>query len=116
MENSNPSVSVPVRILFFAQAREQTKTSEAFLDFSSTITYTPRQILDAILINFPTLKPLQHCVILAKNQAYLDFDSEDKILFKSSDEVAVIPPISAGRHMKIISEKNYVIPRILLIH
>jgi molybdopterin converting factor small subunit len=98
MENTTSSStnSILVRILFFAQAREQTKTSEAQISFSSLRTYKPKEILDSILNNFPALKPLEHCLILARNQNYLDFDSKEEILFKSADEVAVIPPISAG--------------------
>lgn len=87
--------TVSVRILFFAQAREQTKQSEGNIDFVQR-TYKPREILNSILNTFPELKPLEHCVILARNQNYLDFNSEEEIDLKANDEIAVIPPISSG--------------------
>lgn len=90
------SAVVLVRILFFAQAKEQTKTSEATISFSASKAYKPREILESILASFPTLKPLQQCIILAVNQTYLDSESEEEFVFKSIDEIAVIPPISAG--------------------
>lgn len=98
MENgtiSDPEF-ISVRVLFFAQAREQAKTSQANLSFSPSRRYTPKEILDSILLKFPSLKPLEGCIILAKNQTYLDLQSEEGVLLREVDEVAVIPPISAG--------------------
>lgn len=87
--------TVPVRILFFAQAREQTKQTEGNIDFPRKA-YKAREILESILETFPELKPLEQCVILAKNQNYLDFNSEELVDLRANDEIAVIPPISSG--------------------
>lgn len=87
---------VSVRVLFFAQAREQTKQSESCMLLAQGA-YTPREILKSILETFPELKPLEHCVILARNQNYLDFNSEESVNLKTNDEIAVIPPISSGK-------------------
>lgn len=87
---------VSVRILFFAQAREQTKQSEGNI-YLPQGTYKAREILTSILDTFPELRPLANCVILAKNQNYLDFSSDEDIELKANDEIAVIPPISSGK-------------------
>jgi len=86
---------ISVRILFFAQAREQTKQSEGNILFPRK-SYKAREILDSILLSFPELKPLERCVILARNQNYLDFNSDELVDLKANDEIAVIPPISSG--------------------
>jgi len=89
---------IPVRVLFFAQAREITKLSQEVVLFSSK-PYTAKDILDNIIIHYPSLKPLEQCVILARNQTYLDLESEELIVFNSNEELAVIPPISAGKNL-----------------
>jgi len=88
---------ISVRILFFAQAREQTKLREANLELlNKPATYTARTLLSSIVESFPRLKPIEKCLILAQNQKYLDCQSEEYIHINANDELAVIPPISSG--------------------
>jgi len=85
-----------VKVLFFAQAREQTKLKEGSITLSANDSFKAREILNLIIKNYPSLGPLQDCLILARNQNYLDLESEEYFELHSSDEIAVIPPISAG--------------------
>jgi len=85
---------VPVKILFFAQAREQTKLSEGQLKLPKQCSAI--NALKGVLEEFPSLKPLENCIILARNQNYLDIYSNEPIEFGANDELAVIPPISSG--------------------
>jgi molybdopterin converting factor small subunit len=86
---------ITIRILFFAQAREQAQSPQGYLKFSNR-RIKPKDILQNLLTSFPALIPLQDCIILALNQNYLDIDSDQELELRSTDELAVIPPISAG--------------------
>jgi len=88
---------ISIKILFFAQAREQTKLSEGTLSLGINKAHlTASDLLSEIIDNYPGLRPLQKCVILSKNCTYLDLDSEEVLQLRSNDEIAVIPPISSG--------------------
>jgi molybdopterin converting factor small subunit len=87
---------ISIKVLFFAQAREQTKLSEGRVSFEVKRQFTASHLLNEIIQNYPGLKPLQNCVILSKNCTYLDLDSQEFIQLSSNDEIAVIPPISSG--------------------
>src|SRR5947209_3458298 len=87
---------IQVRVLFFAKARELVKFSEATISLKEH-SLTPRNLFEEILNHWPNLRPLQNCMILARNQAYLDLDSETEVQLVVGDEIAVIPPISSGR-------------------
>ena len=89
---------VSIRILFFAKARELVKSSEETIVLKNS-SITARLLFEEILSHWPILKPLQECIILARNQSYLEFDSEDEIQLLANDEVAVIPPISSGTYL-----------------
>jgi len=97
LDPTSPS-TFSVRVLFFAQAREVLKgTRESSVPIiCGTKGYTAKDILDLILTTFPALTPLKNSVILARNQTYLDLECSEEIELKPSDELAVIPPISAG--------------------
>jgi len=87
--------TITIKILFFAQARECTKLRESSINFEQKH-IKAKALFAKVLEQFPGLKPLEKCIILAKNKTYLDFDSDEDILLRSEDELAVIPPISAG--------------------
>ena len=75
-----------VRILFFAQAREQTKLRESSIVFQNKESpLKARDLLATILDKFPGLKPLENCIIIAKNRTYLDFESDEDIILKPDD-------------------------------
>jgi molybdopterin converting factor small subunit len=97
-ESLSQSQHQSIRVLFFAQAREVTKLREGSLSLkiSNQSELTPLEILQAILEKYPSLQPLQHCIILAHNQTYLDLESPQRLRLQETDELAVIPPISAG--------------------
>jgi len=88
--------SLQVKILFFAQAREQTKLREGFIALAQNHSIKPKELLASVIESFPGLKPLENCIILAKNREYLDLESQEEIVLRQGDELAVIPPISAG--------------------
>jgi molybdopterin converting factor small subunit len=86
---------VAIRILFFAKAREIVKVSEETLYLDRSWSKV-RSLFEEILNRWPSLRPLQDCLILARNQGYLDLDSEEEVELLLNDEIAVIPPISSG--------------------
>ena len=92
MDNIKP---FQVQILFFAQAREQAKLREGSITVERNLVKA-KELLANVIESYPGLKPLEKCIILAKNRVYLDFESEEDILIRPEDELAVIPPISAG--------------------
>lgn len=84
-------MTVEVKILFFAKARELTekKDATAYLPKESTC----REILGQIVTKF-CLEPIADNIILAINEEYHTLD--DTVHLNIGDSIAVIPPLSGG--------------------
>ncbi|KAI4469114.1 molybdopterin synthase related [Holotrichia oblita] len=80
---------VNVKILFFAKARELAGCSEATLNVEESILYGD---LLEIIVKTYSLEDIRNNVILAVNEEYSD--TSERILLKTGDEIAIIPPIS----------------------
>lgn len=81
---------VTVKVLFFAVSKEISGQTEAEISVQSKISYADlkRQICDKFGLNI-----IKHNIILAVNQDYCE---EGDLELKNNDELAVIPPLSAG--------------------
>ncbi len=90
-------LNVEIKILFFAKAREIVGKSEGRISLNAESKIDT--IYEAIETAYPDLKTLQRSFALALNEEYLPTpDNSSDIIFNlnSSDELAVIPPISGG--------------------
>lgn len=81
---------VTVKVLFFAVSKEISGRNEAELRVKSKILYSE---LKNIICETFNLQVIKHNIILAVNQDYCD---EGELVLKENDELAVIPPLSAG--------------------
>lgn len=81
---------VTVKVLFFAVSKEISGQSETELRVKSKISYNDLKQL--ICENFG-LEIIKQNIILAVNQDYCE---EGDLVLKDNDELAVIPPLSAG--------------------
>lgn len=81
---------VTVKVLFFAVSKEISGQSESELRVKSKISYD--ELKQLICDNFG-LEIIKQNIILAVNQDYCD---DRDLVLKNNDELAVIPPLSAG--------------------
>lgn len=81
---------VTIKVLFFAVSKEISGQSEAEFRVKSKISYN--ELKDLICQNFG-LNIIKQNIILAVNQDYCE---EGELVLKDNDELAVIPPLSAG--------------------
>ena len=82
-----------VKVLLFAKAREIVGRPEIEVELEGETT-THAALLSKIGSEaFPALEPILSVCILAINQEY---STDSNNLIRSSDEVALIPPISGG--------------------
>ena len=81
----------PIRVLFFASARDAVGCAERTLP-CAVEGWTEAILWEHLLGAFPALVPLRASVRLAKNHEYLMAGSR---IFPG-DEVALIPPVSGG--------------------
>jgi molybdopterin converting factor subunit 1 len=79
-----------MRILFFAQLKDATKCDSIEIAFSSPV--TADELWTELLKRFPALTGHRSSVRLARNLEYARPDTR----FATSDEVALIPPVSGG--------------------
>ena len=86
--------SLNVSVLFFAKAGEVVGSSKANLPIPNS-NLRREELLRALEEAFPELKHLKRSFILALNEEYIE-ESDNVLQLKSSDELAVIPPISGG--------------------
>lgn len=84
--------TVPVKILFFAQARELSGLSSTTLELPEQILVS--DLLDTICRSF-NLNVIRNSVILSVDEQYCA-DLNVLVSFTARSEVAVIPPISGG--------------------
>lgn len=81
---------VTVKVLFFAIAKEISGQSETELCVKSKISYDD---LKQLICEKFGLEIIKRNIILAVNQ---DYCGEGDLVLKDNDELAVIPPLSAG--------------------
>ena len=99
---------VNVNILFFAKAKELVKKSSLLVQLPPKFNSID-DLLDKVEVEFPELRTLNRCFVLALNEDYLSENKElDKhnasgtniqsieIVLNDGDELAVIPPLSGG--------------------
>jgi molybdopterin converting factor subunit 1 len=84
---------VTVRLRFFASIREKLKRSEATCSLRDGATV--RDLLDQLCKDYPAIQPMRASVSVAVNQEYVESDWR----LGDNDEVALIPPVSGGRHV-----------------
>lgn len=82
---------VTVKVLFFAVSKDFSGKSEVDFRVKSKISYS--DLKELICVNFG-LEIIKQNIILAVNQDYCE--EEDNLVLKDNDELAVIPPLSAG--------------------
>ncbi|KAK9703204.1 ThiS family [Popillia japonica] len=82
---------MPKKILTCYSARELAGCSETFLDVEDSILYA--DLLEIIVKSY-SLEDIKNNVILAVNEEYSN--TSERILLKTGDEIAIIPPISGG--------------------
>jgi molybdopterin converting factor subunit 1 len=81
-----------INVLFFAEAKVRTKTESKTYEVKEGTTV--RQLLAAILVEFPNLETVFNRALVALNQNYLESKEDPEL--KNNDELAVIPPLSGG--------------------
>lgn len=81
---------VTVKVLFFAVSKEISGQTEAEISVQSRISYSD---LKQLICNKFGLEIIKQNIILAVNQDYCE---EGELELKENDELAVIPPLSAG--------------------
>lgn len=81
---------VTIKVLFFAVSKEIAGRSEAEFKVKSKISYDE---LKKVICDEFGLEAIKRNIILAVNQDYCE---EGEFLLKNNDELAVIPPLSAG--------------------
>lgn len=81
---------VTVKVLFFAASKEIAGRSEAEFQVKSKVSYDE---LKQLICDFFGLEIIKQNIILAINQDYCE---EGEVVLKENDELAVIPPLSAG--------------------
>lgn len=79
-----------MRVLFFAQLKDAAGCDSA--DFAVTAPLDVEQLWAELLKKFPALAAHRASVRLAKNQEYVQGETQ----FSNDDEVALIPPVSGG--------------------
>ena len=86
------SDQVSITVLLFAKARELVGSSSVSLSSPASTNY--QQLVSTLVAAQPVLARLGHTFVLSLNEVYIDTDQE--IVLRQGDEVAVIPPISGG--------------------
>lgn len=80
-----------ITVLFFAKAKDLSGVSESNLRVETEISYSD---LKAIVCEQFGLEIIKDNILLALNEVYCG--EEDQLVIKNSDQLAIIPPLSAG--------------------
>ena len=92
---SHPCIeSHQVKVLYFAKARELAGTAEEQVEFPGT-ELNAVEILQYLCARLPALSQVKDQALLSLNLDFIQ-DYERRLLLKSGDEIAVIPPLSGG--------------------
>lgn len=84
-------MSVSVKLIFFAKAREIVGKHETLINLPTEILY---EDLFEKLVKEYNLKAIEKNFIIALNQEYCSLGTI--LALKENDEIAVIPPLSGG--------------------
>lgn len=82
---------IPVKILFFARAKELAGVRESTIHLPRKISYN--QLLNLITKNY-NLESIKNNILLAKNEEVCEDNIDIEI--NERDNIAVIPPLSGG--------------------
>jgi len=88
-----------VTVLLFALAREAVGQGQVQVRLEGG--RTVRTLRQALAAAYPDLRPLLSRTMVAVNQAYADDDTP----VQPGDEIAVIPPVSGGRALALVTEE-----------
>lgn len=98
IDTNKNSDSIEVKILFFAKSRELSgglsNTILELLPHNKQHEYSCSDLLTLICDKY-NLNLIKNSIILAINEEYCD-DLNKKVVLKSGDELAIIPPLSGG--------------------
>ncbi|KAJ2898242.1 hypothetical protein GGI21_001401 [Coemansia aciculifera] len=88
---------VEFKILYFATARDAAldKSSET-LEVDDGRPATLASAVECITAKYPKMRAVLESAMVALNEDYCDKDNMSNIKLKSSDTVAIIPPVSGG--------------------
>ncbi len=81
-----------VKVLFFAMLREISQADELDLEIEKAI--SAGDLFDALCNKYPDFEKYKSIVSFAVNSEYCDRSQ----VLNDGDELALIPPISGGRH------------------
>lgn len=94
---NNSGDTIRVKVLFFAKARELAGCKESNIVLPVVLSAT--DLKDRLVEDY-NLESIKEVVILAVNEEFVEPQAEVKLGEK--DEIAVIPPLSGGRFLKLI--------------
>ena len=83
-------ISLPMKVVFFAQSRQAAGRGEWQLDAAQAMTIP--EFWTRLREAFPALAPLEKTARLARREEYLQPGER----IEPQDEIAVIPPVSGG--------------------